>query len=73
MAALRTGTHVFTARDGERMVYYTLGDRSWPTVLLLHGCETRAQLQCPLPHTRSFLRPATDWRRLRRSATQPPR
>jgi hypothetical protein len=35
----RTGTHVFTTHDGERMVYYTLGERSSPPVLLLHGCE----------------------------------
>ena len=35
----RTGTHVFTTHDGEQMIYYTLGDRSSPPVLLLHGCE----------------------------------
>lgn len=35
---LRTGTHIFTTHDGERMVYYTLGDSRWPAVLLLHGC-----------------------------------
>ena len=42
--ALRTGTHVFTTHDGERMVYYTLGDSRYPTVLLLHGCERRSCL-----------------------------
>jgi hypothetical protein len=48
MTGFRTGTHVFTTHDGERMVYYTLGDRSSPPVLLLHGCE----------HTVTFRRPS---------------
>ena len=43
-APFRTGTHVFTTHDGERMVYYTLGDPANPTVLLLHGCTYRPDL-----------------------------
>ncbi len=33
----RTGTHVFCSHDNERMVFYTLGLPTWPTVFLLHG------------------------------------
>jgi hypothetical protein len=43
-APFRTGTHVFTTHDGERMVYYTLGDPANPTVLLLHGCTYRGPI-----------------------------
>ena len=40
---------MFTTHDGERMVYYTLGDRSWPPVLLLHGCESSLPIAAPEP------------------------